>query len=90
MVLRCQNGLLLSLPWRWTDLPIPLTPPSDAHARSCPALLAPQSLVELVRFVQYHAGKQQSPRRGEKGRPDDPHARPNRLSPGVRSQGGDP
>src|SRR5712691_359927 len=44
VVLRCQNGLLLSLPWHWTDLPMPLAPPSGVHARSHPVLLAPQTL----------------------------------------------
>ena len=57
VVLRCQNGLLLSLPWHWTDLPLPLPPPSGALERSCPVLLAPQTLVELVRFVRYHADR---------------------------------
>ena len=49
VVLRCQNGLLLSLPWHWTDLPLPPVPPSDPTEH--PVLLAPQALVEFVQFV---------------------------------------
>jgi hypothetical protein len=85
VVLRCQNGLLLSLPWHWTDLPTPGSSLSGVNAQPCPVLLAPQTLVELVRFVRYHAGQEQSPRRGEKGRHDDSRARPDRLSPGVHA-----
>ena len=50
VVLRCQNGQLHSLPWQWTDLPLPLAPPMVTHARPSPILLAPQTLVEFVRF----------------------------------------
>lgn len=89
VVLRCQNGLLLSLPWHWTDLPIPLTPPSGPTEQPYLALLAPQALVELVQFVRYHAGKPRSPSRGEKGEHDDSRARSDHFSPGLHSQGGD-
>jgi hypothetical protein len=75
VVLRCQNGLLLSLPWHWTDLPIPLAPLPGPPAQPYLALLTPQALVELVQFVRYHAGKPRSPRRGEKGGTDDSRAR---------------
>ncbi len=71
MVLRCQNGLLLSLPWHWTDLPMVGPSPSGVLEQPSPVLLAPQTLVELVRFVRYHAGQEHSPRRGEKGKHDD-------------------
>jgi hypothetical protein len=64
--------------------------PSGALEQPCPVLLAPQTLVEFVRFVRYHAGQERSPRRGEKGRPDDSRTRPDRLSPGVRALEEDP
>ena len=86
VVLRCQNGLLLSLPWCWTDLPIPLSPPVSALEQTCPVLLAPQTLVELVRWVRYYAEKPQPPEQGEKGRHDDSRSRKTRLSPGVRAE----
>ena len=60
MAFRCQNGLLLSLPWHWTDLPTPGSSLSGVNVQRCPVLLAPQTLVELVRFVRYHADQEQS------------------------------
>src|SRR6266568_8453649 len=86
VALRCQNGLLLSLPWHWTDLPTPGSSLSGVNAQLCPVLLAPQTLVELVRFVRYHADQEQSPRRGEKGRHDDSRTRPDRLSPSAHER----
>ncbi len=86
MVLRCQNGLLLSLPWYWTDLPIPGPSLSGALEQPHPVLLAPQTLVEFVRFVRYHADQEHAPRRGEKGKHADSQTRPDRLSPGVRAE----
>jgi len=94
VALRCHNGLLLSLPWRWTDLPIPPAPSSNLNEPSSLALLSPQSLISLVQFVRYHAEKPRSPRRDrreEKGAQDDSCARETRFSPGLhaRTQGGD-
>jgi hypothetical protein len=90
VVLRCHNGLLLSVAWHWTDLPIPPAPSSSPKGQPFLALLAPQSLVELVRFVRYHAGTSRSPSRGEKGGPDDSRAREARCSPDQRSPGEEP
>src|SRR5260370_15024236 len=39
VVLRCQTGLLLSIPWHSPHLPTPLTPPPDPYAPSSPVPL---------------------------------------------------
>src|SRR5579863_325367 len=89
VVLRCQNGPLLSVPWHWTNLPVPLEPPPSQAEYSDPVLLTPQSLVELVRFVRYHAGNPRNLSRGEKGAPHDSPPRQTRISSRLQTQGGD-
>jgi len=67
VLLRAHSGKVYSLPWHWTDLPEPVALPSDAAEWTCPVLLAPQTLVELVRFVSYRAGHQRSVSTRKKG-----------------------
>ncbi|HEY6362775.1 MAG TPA: hypothetical protein VIX63_16825 [Vicinamibacterales bacterium] len=60
MLVRLQDGVMLSAPWRWTDLPVPH---ADDHQRvdeGSITLLSPTALRDLVRFVR--GQRQQRPR----------------------------
>jgi hypothetical protein len=50
-VLIClSSGRLISLPWEWTSLPVPLD--DDQTADQNAALLSPAALLDLVRYLR--------------------------------------
>ena len=49
VLVRLRSGVLLALPWSWTNLPKPEAPSSSGRA---PALLSPAALRDLVRFLR--------------------------------------
>jgi hypothetical protein len=62
VLVRRQDGVMLSLPWRWTDLPVPH---ADEHRvdEGSITLLSPTALKDLVRLVRRH--RQQERAQGE-------------------------
>ena len=53
MLVRRDDGVMLSVPWRWTDLPVPH---ADEHHvdEGLITLLSPTALKDLVRLVRRH------------------------------------
>jgi hypothetical protein len=50
-VLIClSSGRLISVPWEWTSLPVPLD--DDQTADQNAALLSPAALLDLVRYLR--------------------------------------
>jgi len=52
VLVRLDSGVMLSVPWAWTNLPVP--PAEEQHQRddSATVLLSPMALRELVRRVR--------------------------------------
>ena len=51
VMLRCPSGQVVSLPWRWTNLPVPAIQGETAAPASDAALLSPAALLGLVRHL---------------------------------------
>src|SRR5260370_32331106 len=49
VLIRLRSGVLLALPWSWTNLPKPEAPSPSSYAS---ALLSPPALQDLVRFLR--------------------------------------
>lgn len=63
MLVRLHDGAMLSLPWRWTDLPVPNPGEEPPDEEASITLLSPAALRDLVRFVRGHRERrQESPR----------------------------
>jgi len=50
-VVRLDIGGITSVPWDWTDLPVPPVGPAPVSEEEPTVLLSPLALRELVRFV---------------------------------------
>jgi hypothetical protein len=48
-----------SLPWSWTDLPVPNTTEEPPDEEASITLLSPAALRDLVRFVRGHRERRQ-------------------------------
>jgi hypothetical protein len=55
VLLRSRRGLLLSVPWAATDLPVPPTPGPCVLQEEPAVLLTPEALIALVRFLHHRA-----------------------------------
>jgi hypothetical protein len=53
VLVRCTNGRLVSLPWRWTNLPVPVSRGEDGAEAPDAALLSPAALLALVRHLHH-------------------------------------
>jgi hypothetical protein len=62
VLVRLSDGMMLSAPWRWTDLPVPHS--DDAHLVEGAAvtLLSPSTLRDLVRRVRVIRDQQERSR----------------------------
>ncbi|MBO0783582.1 MAG: hypothetical protein J2P37_32630, partial [Ktedonobacteraceae bacterium] len=45
-----NDGRLISIPWAWTSLPVPLDDESTADHQA--AILSPAALLDLVRYLR--------------------------------------
>ena len=52
VVVRLGAGGIVSVPWEWTDLPVPKPEPDSAPDEESTILLAPIALRDFVRFVR--------------------------------------
>ena len=63
MLVRLHDGVMRSLPWSWTDLPVLQVDDERGVDEVFVTLLSPIALRDLVRFVRGHG--QQERRQGE-------------------------
>ena len=52
VLVRLADGVMLSVPWRWTDLPVFEVDDASRVDNESIALLSPTALRDLVRFVR--------------------------------------
>ncbi len=50
--MRCTRGMMLSIPWSATNLPLPVATDGNQPDGNEVALLSPDALVALARFVR--------------------------------------
>jgi hypothetical protein len=54
VLVRLADGVMLSVPWRWTDLPVLQADDEPRVDEASSALLSPTALRDLLRFVRGH------------------------------------
>ena len=54
VLVRLSDGVMLSVPWRWTDLPVLHAADEPRVDEESVALLSPTALRDLLRFVRGH------------------------------------
>jgi hypothetical protein len=52
VLVRLLDGVMLSVPWSWTDLPVPQADDDQRVNEDSITVLAPTALRDLVRFVR--------------------------------------
>jgi hypothetical protein len=63
VLVRLRDGVMLSLPWSWTDLPVLHADGEHRVDEAFNTLLSPAALRDLVRFVRGHGQRER--RQGE-------------------------
>jgi hypothetical protein len=58
VLVRLHDGVMLSLPWRWTDLPVPHADDEPPVNDVAITVLSPTALRDLVRFVRGHGQRE--------------------------------
>jgi hypothetical protein len=54
VLVRLHDGVMLSVPWSWTDLPVVHADDGRRLDEACITRLSPTALRDLVRFVRGH------------------------------------
>lgn len=58
VLVRLHDGVMLSVPWSWTDLPLPHADDERRVDDAFITLLSPTALRDLVRFVRGHGQRE--------------------------------
>jgi len=58
VLVRLQDGVLLSVPWSWTDLPVLHADDERRVDEAVITRLSPTALRDLVRFVRGHGQRE--------------------------------
>jgi hypothetical protein len=58
VLVRLHDGVMLSVPWSWTDLPAVHADDERRLDEACITRLSPTALRDLVRFVRGHGQRE--------------------------------